>query len=1038
MASSSSSMDVQQVAAWLLFLAKRKDRSAAEVESSVMIALHNSEALMRGPTARKLIALIQETEEPHLDYANEEGDEAEASPWAIKKGTASADDDSDASPQVEEPEGDEKSLGPFLDATFCRGRPLDISSNLVRYRLIRAAYRCVDNPLVERLPLPAAVCTVLEAVRMQMQLDLMELRSPTRRRPQTVAHILRSRTACPGGGRVRTAPLKAKTGPAAPALDDATQASSPSLHDASLLGSPSASRASRGSVRSRASTARRSIFSSTEGTSSISLLDDFCADAFFANVLTEAAAHGDLDTVRIMTDFYPEHMNRMHTRLRYTCLHAAADFGMNDVIEFLVKEAGADVNQPCVRMGRNPLGYAAESTRWETCALLISLGSSRSMSDRYGQNAAQIALDNVQKIEVDKVYLLRESPARIEKVYHDEVGPHDVYFRVDPPPESPSRAHVTAYACRGVEKVVRHATEAFVQRARELSDMFILESYEPDAINDVHGPIDVISPNADRILVPGLFPATAYAFQICAMSDAGESLPSDTQHLVTAAYPPSAPSKPYSIATTSTSISVAWVASKFDNGEPIEGYEVQRKLIEAEELEQMSFSELSSIATGSSLHTISTAASQRSASLSPAAKARAGRWAKYRVGGGTFTYTCGSFPLYGVARFRIRAFNKVGYSHTSLEVILVADDPIRLNDKSARHLAFEWTRPVQLDVVAYEINYREAAITRSDTTYRVAEDDFRPHADVDGIAESVDASLDQSMDSEEKRQKALDEKLNKDAVKYTLSGLDPGMKYQIRVRAMDRKTGWQPWSDAMVSSVFETVKDKPSAPGLPSSDLSLCSGESIFLTWAASKPNGAIVDLYDIWASTDFGPWEQMSSCIHNTADVPHLNSGSQYRFRVRARNDVGWSEFGEESEVVTTNSIAPPGRPEIVAMGGSWVQLKWVQPASVNVVDVFEVYMLVTGTEEYWDYAPAMAVPAAMVDANAAAEGGDSSHAEGAEGGQYQYQWQAVARVEGTSCTVPDLKSSFRYKFKIRCATAFGWSPFGADSDVIKLPRRH
>ena len=58
------------------------------------------------------------------------------------------------------------------------------------------------------------------------------------------------------------------------------------------------------------------------------------------------------------------------------------------------------------------------------------------------------------------------------------------------------------------------------------------------------------------------------------------------------------------------------------------------------------------------------------------------------------------------------------------------------------------------------------------------------------------------------------------------------------------------------------------------------------------------------------------------------LAKGTSYVFCVRQRNDVGWSAFSPPSCIITTSSVLPPARPEVVLTNSVDAVLQWVQAA--------------------------------------------------------------------------------------------------------------
>ena len=80
----------------------------------------------------------------------------------------------------------------------------------------------------------------------------------------------------------------------------------------------------------------------------------------------------------------------MHTELKYTALHAAADFGAEDTLKWLI-QSGVSLNLRDGRLGQTPLHYAASSGRTSIVSLLLDGGADRTITDYRGQLPYEIA-----------------------------------------------------------------------------------------------------------------------------------------------------------------------------------------------------------------------------------------------------------------------------------------------------------------------------------------------------------------------------------------------------------------------------------------------------------------------------------------------------------------------------------------------------------------------------------------------------------------------------------------------------------------------
>ena len=62
------------------------------------------------------------------------------------------------------------------------------------------------------------------------------------------------------------------------------------------------------------------------------------------------------------------------------------------------------------------------------------------------------------------------------------------------------------------------------------------------------------------------------------------------------------------------------------------------------------------------------------------------------------------------------------------------------------------------------------------------------------------------------------------------------------------------------------------------------------------------------------------------TFKVLGLLPGSTYIFRLKHRNDCGWSDFSPSSRMISTYPTVPPGRPIIFAVRNTFAVAKWCE----------------------------------------------------------------------------------------------------------------
>ena len=157
------------------------------------------------------------------------------------------------------------------------------------------------------------------------------------------------------------------------------------------------------------------------------------------------------------------------------------------------------------------------------------------------------------------------------------------------------------------------------------------------------------------------------------------------------------------------------------------------------------------------------------------------------------------------------------------------------------------------------------------------------------------------------------------------TALANGTTYSVRIRAVN---------SAGTGSASSSVTATPTTvPGAPTSVQSTPGSSSIDLEWTAPASNGgAAISDYVVEFSTNGGStWTTFNDGTSSatTASVTGLTNGTQYIFRVSAKNSVG-----EGVASTWTTSVAPrtaPGTPSSLTLtpGSSSIAVSWTAPSS-------------------------------------------------------------------------------------------------------------
>ncbi|XP_071881731.1 protein sidekick-2 isoform X1 [Anas platyrhynchos] len=167
---------------------------------------------------------------------------------------------------------------------------------------------------------------------------------------------------------------------------------------------------------------------------------------------------------------------------------------------------------------------------------------------------------------------------------------------------------------------------------------------------------------------------------------------------------------------------------------------------------------------------------------------------------------------------------------------------------------------------------------------------------------------------------------------YTATGLQPESTYLFRIAAQTRK-GWGEAAEALV--VTTEKRDRPQPPSKPLARQEDVRARSVLLSWEPGSDGLSPVRFYTVQTrELPDGEWAPHPAAVsHNTTAfvVDRLKPFTSYKFRVKATNDIGDSEYSEESESLTTLQAAPEEAPTILSVTPhttTSVLIRWQPPA--------------------------------------------------------------------------------------------------------------
>ncbi|KAM8836507.1 protein sidekick-2 isoform 4-T4 [Spinachia spinachia] len=170
------------------------------------------------------------------------------------------------------------------------------------------------------------------------------------------------------------------------------------------------------------------------------------------------------------------------------------------------------------------------------------------------------------------------------------------------------------------------------------------------------------------------------------------------------------------------------------------------------------------------------------------------------------------------------------------------------------------------------------------------------------------------------------------ARQYTVSGLRPESVYVFRIKAQTRK-GWGEAAEALVVTTEKRARPQPtSRPMVPQKDVR---ARQVLLSWEPGSDGLSPVRYYTVQLrELPENNWTVHSASVHHEATsyvVSRLKPFTSYQFRVKATNDIGDSEYSEESEAITTLQDAPDEAPTILSVTPhttTSVLIRWQHPS--------------------------------------------------------------------------------------------------------------
>ncbi|XP_030611677.1 protein sidekick-2 [Archocentrus centrarchus] len=178
--------------------------------------------------------------------------------------------------------------------------------------------------------------------------------------------------------------------------------------------------------------------------------------------------------------------------------------------------------------------------------------------------------------------------------------------------------------------------------------------------------------------------------------------------------------------------------------------------------------------------------------------------------------------------------------------------------------------------------------------------------------------------------------LNPSARQYTVTNLKAETVYVFRITAQTRK-GWGEAAEALVVTTEKRAHPQPtSRPLVPQKNVQ---ARQVLLSWEPGSDGLSPVRYYTVQLrELPDSNWTVHSASVSHEATsyiVSRLKPFTSYQFRVKATNDIGDSEYSQESEAITTLQDVPDEAPTILSVTPhttTSVLIRWQPPSEEKI----------------------------------------------------------------------------------------------------------
>ena len=232
----------------------------------------------------------------------------------------------------------------------------------------------------------------------------------------------------------------------------------------------------------------------------------------------------------------------IHSELKYTALHAAADFGALEIVDKLLS-TGISANVRDARYGRTALHFAAQSGRSEIAVLLLDKGADRTLTCFSDMMPFEVADDQG---HFSCREILKQVPPEVQIASVTHCTDSEISIEWSPPVTYP---HLHA----------------------DIDEFMVVhECTEPGMYSS-----SSISTKDTKLAFTGLRASTGHGFVIMSHSVSGWSKPSSKLIHFTLPSPPCQPPQVEMLKVTKNGLLIHWHPPEFENGGPVLVYQLE-------------------------------------------------------------------------------------------------------------------------------------------------------------------------------------------------------------------------------------------------------------------------------------------------------------------------------------------------------------------------------------------------------------------------------------------------------------------------------